>query len=84
MNGFAQISGAVSLSGVYWSSTEYSVTQAHSVQFSNGLVMQTSKGGAIIYVLCLHFKHALSIYRIIYIVTPDCHICACAIGVCLV
>lgn len=42
----AQISGAVSLSGVYWSSTEYSVTQAHSVQFSNGLVMQTSKGGS--------------------------------------
>ena len=42
----AQISGAIALSGVYWSSTEYSVKEADSVQFSNGLVMQTSKGGA--------------------------------------
>lgn len=41
-----QIAGATQLSGVYWSSTEYSVTQANSVQFSNGLVMQTSKGGS--------------------------------------
>ncbi len=42
----AKINGATSLSGVYWSSTEYSVSQVHTVQFSNGIVMQTSKGGA--------------------------------------
>lgn len=42
----AKIDGAVQLDGVYWSSTEYSVSQAHSLQFKNGLVMQTSKGGS--------------------------------------
>lgn len=42
----AQIAGAVELSGVYWSSTEFSATQANSVQFNKGLVMQTSKGGS--------------------------------------
>lgn len=42
----AKIEGAAQLSGIYWSSTEYSVSQVHTVQFSNGLVMQTSKGGS--------------------------------------
>ncbi|MDE6368413.1 MAG: DUF1566 domain-containing protein [Muribaculaceae bacterium] len=42
----AKIDGAAQLSGVYWSSTEYSVSQVHTVQFATGLVMQTSKGGS--------------------------------------
>lgn len=42
----AAIDGAAQLDGVYWSSTEYTVSQAHTVQFKNGLVMQTSKGGS--------------------------------------
>lgn len=42
----ATISGAVQLDGIYWSSTEYSVSQAHTVQFKNGVVMQTGKGGS--------------------------------------
>ena len=42
----AQIDKATPLDGVYWSSTEYNVSQVHTVQFRNGLVMQTSKGGA--------------------------------------
>lgn len=42
----AKIEEAVQLDGIYWSSTEYSVSQAHTLQFKNGLVMQTSKGGS--------------------------------------
>lgn len=41
----AKIAGADTLSGMYWSSTEYSANQVHTVYFKNGLVMQTSKGG---------------------------------------
>lgn len=42
----AKISGAVQLSGIYWSSTEYSASQVHTVNFAKGIVMQTSKGGS--------------------------------------
>ena len=42
----AKIDGAAQLGGVYWSSTEYTVSQVHTVQFATGLVMQTSKGGS--------------------------------------
>lgn len=42
----SQIEGATELSGVYWSSTEYTVSQVHTVQFATGIVMQTSKGGS--------------------------------------
>lgn len=42
----AEIENAQELGGVYWSSTEYSVSQVHAVQFANGLVMQVSKGGS--------------------------------------
>lgn len=43
---FEQLADAKQLSGIYWSSTEYTVGQVHTVQFRNGLVMQTSKGGS--------------------------------------
>lgn len=42
----AKIEGATPLGGVYWSSTEYTVSQVHTVQFASGIVMQTSKGGS--------------------------------------
>lgn len=42
----AAIAGAVQLDGVYWSSTEYTVSQVNTVQFKNGVVMQTSKGSS--------------------------------------
>lgn len=42
----AKIEGAVELNGVYWSSTEYTVSRVHTLQSASGLVMQTSKGGS--------------------------------------
>ncbi len=41
-----QIPGATALSEVYWSSTEYTESSVHTIQFKNGLIMQTSKGGS--------------------------------------
>ena len=40
------VAGSTLINGVYWSSTEYSVGQAYTVQSANGLVMSTSKGGS--------------------------------------
>lgn len=41
----AMIDGGAAISGIYWSSNEASINQAFSIQTSNALLMETSKGG---------------------------------------